>query len=181
VTSKKTMEKNQKKVDEIKDIFSNNGVYLVDYRGLSVKEIQSLRKKIKNLDSGFKVVKNRLIIKHFENEKKEQGREIFSGPTAIAYSDEKIVEVAKVLVDFQKESKKISIKSGFIEDKFVSSDEIVSVSKLPGRDQLMAQMVLSMAYPIKKMGMALSSPLKTMLVLMKNLKDKKEKEENNNG
>lgn len=181
MTSKKTLEKNRQKVKEIGEIFDNSGVYLVDYRGLSVKEIQDLRKKIKELDSGFKVIKNRLIIKHFENEKKDFGRDIFRGPTAIAYSKDKFVEVAKVLVDFQKENKKINIKSGFIEEKFMGPDDIVNVSKLPGRDQLMTQMAYSIAYPVKKMGMALSSPLKTLLVLMQNLKDKKVKEENNNG
>lgn len=179
--SKKVLERNQKKVSEIKNMLDNKGVYFVDYRGLSVKEIQNLRKKIKNLDSGFKVVKNRLIIKHFEKEKKETGRDIFKGPTAIAYSDEKFVEVAKVLVDFIKENKKITIKSGFLESRFVGSDEIVSISQLPSREQLMTQLALSFAHPIRKMGMALSSPLRTMLVLMQNLKDKKEKEENNNG
>lgn len=179
--SKLILKDKKKKVDEIGAIFGNSGVYLIDYRGLSVPEIEDLRKKIKSSDAELKIIKNRLAIKYFEKENKEFGRDIFSGPTAVAYSDEKFVEVAKIIVDFEKNSKKIKIKSGFIENKFVGIDEIKNVAMLPGKDQLMSQLVFSIAYPLKKMGMALSSPLKNMLVLMNNLKDKKEKEEKNNG
>jgi len=179
--SDKVLEQNKKKVEEIGAIFGNSGVYFIDYRGLNVPEIQDLRTKIKKIDSNFKVIKNRLILKHFEKEKKEFGRDLFSGPTAVAYSDEKIVEVAKILSDFEKDSKKIKIKFGFIDDKFVDEGKIKDVAKLPGKDQLMAQIAFSIAHPVKKMGMALSSPLQHMLILMQNLKDKKEKEEVNNG
>ncbi len=179
--SDKILEINKKKVDEIGKIFNNSGVYFIDYRGLNVPEIQELRGKIKKIDSGFKVLKNRLILKHFEKESNEIGRDLFNGPLAVAYSDDKIVEVAKILSEFEKESKKIKIKFGFIDNKLVNESEIKDVAKLPGRDQLMSQLAFSIAHPLKKMGIALSSPLKSMLILMQNLKDKKEKEEMNNG
>ncbi len=179
--SEKILKQNKKIVDEIGVIFSNSGVYFIDYRGLNVPEIQDLRTKMKKIDSSFKVIKNRLILKHFEKENKEFGRDLFSGPTAVAYSDDKIVEVAKILSEFEKESKKIKIKFGFIEDKFVDENQIRNVAKLPGKEQLMSQLAFSIIYPLKKMGVALSSPLQNMLILMKNLKDKKEKEELNNG
>ena len=179
--SEKVLNQNKKVVDEIGAIFGSSGVYFIDYRGLNVPEIQDLRSKIKKVDSSFKVIKNRLILKHFEKENKDFGRDLFNGPTAVAYSDEKIVEVAKVLSEYEKESKKIKIKFGFIEDKFVNENEIRNVAKLPGKDQLMSQLAFSIIHPLKKMGMALSSPLQNMLILMQNLKDKKEKEELNNG
>ncbi len=179
--TEKVLEQNKKVVDEIGAIFGNSGVYFVDFRGLNVPEMQSLRGKIKKIDSGFKVIKNRLILKYVEREKKELGRDLFSGPTAVAYSEEKIVEVAKILSDFEKDSQKIKIKFGFIDNKFLDESEIKSLAKLPGKDQLMSQLAFSIVYPLKKMGMALSSPLKNMLILMQNLKDKKEKEEVNNG
>jgi large subunit ribosomal protein L10 len=179
--SDKVLEQNKKIVNEIGAIFGSTGVYFIDYRGLNVPEIQDLRGRIKKIDSNFKVIKNRLILKHLEKENSEFGRDMFSGPTAVAYSDEKIVEVAKILSEFEKDSKKIKIKFGFIENKFVNESEIKSVAELPGKEQLLAQLAFSIVYPLKKMGMALSSPLQNMLILMQNLKDKKEKEEMNNG
>ena len=122
---------------------------------------------------------NRLAIKYFELEKKEFGREVFNGPVAVAYSVENYVLVAKVIVDFEKESKKITIKSGFIEDNFVDKSKIKYIAKLPKKNQLIAQLAFSMVMPLKKMSMALSSPLRSVMTLLINLKDKKEKEANN--
>ncbi len=171
----------KQKVDEIAEIFKNNGVYLFDYRGLTVTQMNDLRERIKGLDANMKVIKNRLAIKFFEREKKGYGRDLFHGPLAVAYADEKFVEVAKALVDFEKENDKVEIKAAFIEQNFADKDKIKYVAKLPGKDQLMAQFVGAVSMPLKKMGMALSAPLRNMLILMNNLKDKKEKEENNNG
>ena len=77
----------------------------------------------------------------------------------------------------KKENDKVEIKAGFVEQAFADKEKVKAVAKLPGRDQLMAQLVFSIALPLKKMGMALSAPLTNMLILLKNLKDKKEKEE----
>jgi large subunit ribosomal protein L10 len=181
VASRQSIERNKKKIEEIAGIFSNNGVYLFDYRGLSVPEMNELRERIKSLNSNMKVIKNRLAIKYFEQEKKEYGRELFNGPIAVAYSDEKFIEVAKVLVDFEKESDKVKIKAGFIEQNFTDKDKVKYVAKLPSKDQLMAQLAGAISMPLRKMGMLLSAPMKNMLILMNNLKDKKEKEEKNNG
>jgi len=176
MTSVKTLNVNQKKIDELAEIFSNSGVYLFDYRGLTVKEMEGLRKRMKALNASVRVIRNRLAIKYFESAQKEAGRDVFNGPMAAVYANEKFVEAAKEIVDFEKESKKITLKSGFIEQRFMSKDQVVSVAKLPGKDQLKAQIAFSIAYPLKKMGMALSAPLSNMLILMKNLKDKKAKE-----
>ena len=177
--SKEILQLKQKKVDEIGQIFDSSGVYLFDYRGLTVKEMEGLRNLVKRIgdDSDVKVIKNRLAVKYFEQQKKAQGRELFNGPMAVAYADDSFVEVAKVLVEFEKESEKLEIKAGFIEQTFADKEKVKAVAKLPAKDQLMAQLVFSIAMPLKKMGMALSAPLTNMLILMKNLKDKKEKEE----
>jgi len=161
-------------VEEIKDIFANPGVYVIDYRGLSVKEMEGLRKRMKSKNTEVKVVKNRMIIKHFESINSGYGREIFYGPTALVYSDKNFVDIAKDLVDFEKESQKIQIRFGFVEQKYVDANGVKAVAKLPGKEQLLSQLAFSFAYPVRKMGIALSAPLRNVLILMKNLKDKKE-------
>ncbi|MCK4835132.1 MAG: 50S ribosomal protein L10 [Candidatus Aminicenantes bacterium] len=180
MASRKNLEIKQKQVDILSEIFSNNGVYLIDYRGLAVKEMEELRNRIRKIDANIKVIKNRLAIKYFEREEKSFDQNIFIGPTAVAYGDENFIEVAKTIVDFEKESKNIKIKAGFIEQRFVNDTEIKDVAKLPGKPQLMSQLAFSMSMPLKKFGMTLSAPLKNMMILLNNLKDKKEKEENQN-
>jgi len=170
------LERNKKIVEDLSDVFKKNGVYLIDYRGLNVSEMEILRRRIKEINGQFKVIKNRLAIQYFKKEKKDVGREVFSGPVAVACSEENYVKLAKVITEFQKETKKIAIKSGFLESKLVDKDTVISISKLPTKEQLMYQMAFSIAMPLKKIGMVLNAPLKNVLVLMNNLKDKKEKE-----
>ena len=177
MTSPKSIERNQKRIEELAGIFARKGVYLFDYRGLSVPEMQSLRNKVRGLNAGIKVFKNRMAIKYFEEAQPgEYGRELFNGPLAVAYADDNFVEVAKVMVEFEKESKKIELKSAFVEARLMDRDKVLQLAKLPGRDQLLAQLAMSIVHPLKKMGLSLSAPLTNMLILLKNLKDKKAKE-----
>jgi len=181
VPSKQILENKKKTMEDLGQVFESNGVYLFDYRGLSVKQMSELRGRVKALGANVKVFKNRLAIKYFEKYERPYGREVFKGPMAVAYSDDNFVEVAKVMVEYEKENEKVQLKAGFIEKRFVDAGKIKEVAKLPGREQLMAQLALAFTMPLKKMGMTLSAPLRNVLILMNNLKDKREKEENTNG
>ncbi|MCK4762091.1 MAG: 50S ribosomal protein L10 [Candidatus Aminicenantes bacterium] len=178
MVSEKILERKKQEVEELGNIFSKNGVYLFDYRGLTVPQMSEIREKVKALDADVKVIKNRLAIKYFEKENKTGfGRDLFKGPIAVAYADENFVGVAKVLVESEKEYQSVELKAGFIEGVFADKAKVKYVATLPGKDQLMAKLVLSMSMPLKKFGMSIAAPLRNMLILMKNLKDKKEKEE----
>jgi len=179
VASEKILERKKKEVEQLSDIFSRSGVYLFDYRGLSVSKMEALRRKARTLDAEVKVLKNRLAIKYFQKEKNmEYGRTLFSGPLAVAYADKTFIDVAKLMIDSEKDFEPLKLKGGFIEGILVDKEKIRQVAKLPPKEQLMAQLAMTMVTPLKKFGMSLSAPLTNMLILMKNLKDKKEKEEN---
>lgn len=175
MASPKILDKKKQSVDKLDDIFARGGVYLFDYRGLKVSEMETLRRQIRDLGAGVKVIKNRLVIKYFEKEKLSFGRDLFKGTLAAAYSRDRYVETAKALVDFERESKKIKIRYGFIDKALVNDKQIAEVAKLPSRDVLLAQLAGSIAMPLRKFGSALSAPLTHMLILLRNLKDKKEK------
>lgn len=177
----KSRELKEQKVKELGEIFQCNGVYVFDYRGLTVPEMEDLRTRIKDNQGQVKVFKNRLAVKYFEKEKKDFGRDIFNGPLAVAYSDDNFINVAKAIVEFEKDSKKIEIKYGFIEQSFADTEKIKSVAKLPSREQLLTQLAFSISSPLRKFGAALTAPMRNMLILMNNLKEKKEKEDHNNG
>ena len=143
MASEKIIESKKQDVEELGEIFSKSGVYLFDYRGLSVPQMGELREKVKSLNANVKVIKNRLAIKYFEKEKKEHGRELFNGPMAVAYADENFVDVAKLIVESEKEFEHVKVKAGFIEGIFADKAKVKQVAKLPGKDQLMAQLALS--------------------------------------
>lgn len=175
--SKETMDYKRKKVEELDRIFDSNGVFLFDYRGLTVAQMETVRNRVKELGANVRVIKNRLAIKHFEKLGKPYGRDLFKGPIAAAYADKNFIEVAKTMVEIEKELEKVHIRAGFIERMYANADKIKEVSKLPNKEQLLAQLAFSIGMPLRKMGTALNAPLRSMLVVLKNLKDKKEKEE----
>lgn len=175
--SKEILEVKQKQVSEISAIFQSNGVYLFDFRGMTVHELEKLRNRLRPLGGQVKVIKNRLALKYFQEKNMKIGRDVFFGPLAVAYANKNFIEVAKTMVEFEKENPKVRLKAGFIEQKFADKEKVKAVAKLPAKEQLMAQLVLSISMPLKKMGIALSAPLRDTLILMNNLKDKKEKEE----
>lgn len=175
MASKQILQEKEKQVARLGEIFKSPGVFLFDYRGMKVSEMEDLRRRARSLNGGLMVIKNRLAIKSLEKAQVGVGRDVLKGPLAVAYGDDNFIAIAKMMVEYEKESKKIRIVSGFIEEAFVNESQIAEVAKLPGREQLIAQIAFSMAMPLKKMGAALRSPLASMLILLNNLKDKKEK------
>lgn len=175
MASPRILEKKKLAVDELSELFGCSGVYLFDYRGLKVSEMEKLRRDVKACDGKVKVLKDRLAIKYFDKVGYPIGRDVFHGPVAVAYADKRFADVAKVLVEFEKESKKIKITYGIIEQKLMSQQQVVAVSRLPSKEQLMTQLAYSVSAPLRKFGSALSSPLTHMLILLKNLQDNKAK------
>ncbi len=124
MSHKDMIEKKKKTVDELGNIFQSNGVYMFDYRGLTVTEMEDLRSRVKGFGANLKVIKNRMAVKYFEREKREQGRDLFKGPLAVAYANDSFVDVAKVMVNYAKENSKIDIIAGFIEQTFGDAEKI---------------------------------------------------------
>ena len=181
MASELILEKKKEKVKQFREIFKNDGIYFFDYRGLSVRQFEELRDKIKASDGKCQVIKNSIAARFFDEDKIEHEDQLLKGPNAVLYGNNNVVEIAKILVDFVKEKEQVEIKSGYLDQVLINKDKIIELSKLPGRDQLVSQLLMTIAMPLKKFGMTLSSPLKNILILMNNLKDKKEKEESKNG
>lgn len=175
--SKETLDVKKQQISEISTIFKNSGVFIFEYRGMKVKELEVLRNRLRPLGGHVKVIKNRLVLKYFQEKNVKVGRDVFFGPLAVAYADKSFIDVAKIMVDFEKENPKVLLKAGFIEQTYADKERVKSVAKLPAKEQLLAQLVMSISMPLRKMGIALSAPLRDTMILMNNLKDKKEKEE----
>ena len=120
------------------------GTFLVEYKGLDVESMNRLRKKLKKVDAEFQVVKNRLLKLASEETDTELIKDHMYGPSAIAITYEDMVGTAKVLIDFAEEFKKLRIKNGQISGKVVDIDAIRRLSKLPGKDVLLAQTLSAM-------------------------------------
>ena len=105
------------------------------YYGLNVMELEDLRSKMRAVDVKFKVTKNRLTKLALPGTSFENISELFSGPTAIAYSKDPL-QAAKVAADYAKNNKKLIIIGGSYEGKLIDEKHIKFLASLPSLDEL---------------------------------------------
>ena len=150
----------------------NANIYLVNFKGLTVSQSNELRRRMKESNSYFVVIKNRLAKKALENGD-ERLISLFTGPTAIAYNNHDPVILAKILVSFSKENNVLKIKGGLAEKKFVEEKQIREIADLPSREVLMAKLAYLLASPLINVLQLIRTPLMNFGILMNQLKDKK--------
>lgn len=155
--SEKVLEAKKAQVVELVDVLKNatTGV-LVDYRGLSVEEDTKLRNNLRAAGVKYFVVKNTLLRLAANQTGLEDLDSILHGPTALAVSDDAVAP-AKVLADFAKENDTLEIKSGFMDGKVLSLDEIKTLAKTPSKETLIAKIMGSLNSPISGLARLLST------------------------
>lgn len=138
------------------------GVVFADYRGLTVKEFQSLRRAMRQEGGNVKVAKLTLVKKAFEQAGLPMDESIHV-PTAVVYSPEDEIAPAKVLVKFSTDAKKGAILSGILAGKVVTAADIKALAKLPGKQELRGQLVSVLVGPMRGMVYVLSGVQKSLL------------------
>lgn len=131
-------------VSELRDIVSHSkGAILTDYRGLTVAEVTRLRKRLRDVDAEYHIVKNTLFKRALDGAVSTDLETLLKGPTAIAFAREDVVAPTKAVLDFLRELKKpeIKVKGGWIDGKVYSVDEVTALSKLPSKEQIISQLL----------------------------------------
>jgi large subunit ribosomal protein L10 len=142
-----TAEKAQN-IEQAKEWYSKaTGVLFADYRGLSVKEMQALRRDLRKKGGEIHVLKNTLFRIAAGGDTDNMPEELHNGPTAVAFVYQNESECAKTLVDFATSSKKLSVKGGYF-GKAMTAAEVTALSKLPPRDVLIAQVIGTIVAPL---------------------------------
>lgn len=155
------------------DIEGASALILTDYRGLTVKEITALRRKLREAGADFRVVKNTLF-RLAAGELTERGLgQLLMGPTAVAFVHNEPIAPAKAIVGFAHEHKALSIKGGFIEGYLYSADQIQALSKVPPREVLLAQMIGSIQLPVSNLVGTLQSLISNLVYTIQAVSDKK--------
>lgn len=122
---------------------------LAEYRGLSVAQMTQLRRKAYDGQVYLRVVKNTLARRAVEGTSFECLKDQMTGPLAFAVSADPVA-VAKILSEFAKDNEALKIKAGAMGGKLMSLDQIKALAVLPGREQLLAQLLGTMQAPVQK-------------------------------
>lgn len=131
---------NQETLAQIKEeIAATNAVWVVDYRGLSVKDAQQLRRAIRESGARLKVYKNTLMRIALQELEQPAMDDILAGPNAFVFADGDAAAAAKVIKDFAKENEHLTIQGGLMDGRVYDAEQVQAIASLPSREQLLAQ------------------------------------------
>lgn len=148
-----------------------NGYVLIDYRGLSMKRLTALRRVVRAQGASLRVVKNNYLEIVLKELQMPYDESILVGPTAIAVMGEDSVAGVKALVEFEGGAPLV-LKGGFLEQTVFDPKELLAFSKLPGKNELIAQLLGTLQAPIQSTAGALSASVCQLLYALNAVKDK---------
>jgi len=114
-------------------------MWVVDYRGLTVKELQNLRREVRESGASLKVCKNTLVRIALADAGLPTLDDILEGPSAFVFAAGDVAAAAKAVKNFAKTNQKLVIKGGLMEGKAVTAAEVEAIASLPSREELIAQ------------------------------------------
>ena len=132
------------------DLDGHSAMWVVDYRGLTVAEVQDLRRQVSETDAFMKVYKNTLMHLALKELNMVDMDEVLSGPNAFVFANNDPVASAKVLKTFSKEHEVLEIKAGIMDGEFYDKDRVLAVAALPSREELLAKLVGTLQNPMAR-------------------------------
>lgn len=167
-----------------------SGVF-VDHTGLKVSDQQDLRGKLKGVDGDFLVAKNTLLSLAFQTMTNDELRmnngkskhstfdirhsKFLSGPTSLVLSYQDEILPIKVLAQFSKDHEKPVIKGGFLGGKPLTGEEVLRISQLPSKEELLSQLVRQMQAPMVGLVNVLNGTMEKLVWALVNIEDQKSK------
>tara|TARA_B100000029_G_scaffold473830_1_gene515577 strand:- start:289 stop:798 length:510 start_codon:yes stop_codon:yes gene_type:complete len=161
------MNKSKKKIyiEEMKTFFNEtNSILVTHYQGLTVKQIDELRSEMRKNGILFKITKNKITKLALEGSKFKKLENLFSGPTAVAFSKDAIVS-AKILSKFAKKNSNLKIIGGIMEEEPLSVEDVEKIATLPTLEEARAKIVGILSAPAQKIMSILLAPGSKIAIL----------------
>ena len=154
MANKKILEKKQTVIDEIKNKVNDSSSFvLFDYRGLTDAEIKELRCALRNADANYKVYKNTLMARAFNDLDIDLSSSL-EGPSAFAYSKDQIAPI-KVLSDFAKDHEALVLKVGVVDGEISDKEKLAQLATIPSREGLLTMLAGGLMGTVRDLSICL--------------------------
>ena len=161
------MNKEKKKtyIEEMKGFFNKTqSVLVTHYQGLSVNQIDELKSEMRKKGIMFKVTKNRITKLALDGTKYKKLENLFTGPTAVVFSDDAISS-AKILTKFAKKNSNLKIIGGIMDEEPLSVEDVAKIATLPTLDEARSKIIGILSAPAQKIMSILLAPGSKIAIL----------------
>lgn len=158
--------KHEMVAEYVESLSRSQGVFLTDYRGLTVANLTDLRQRLREVNGRLMVVKNSLFMRALD----EAGISIkheFAGPLAVGFCFGEVPPVAKVLLDFVKESQILQVSGAILGSQVLGEAGVKSLAELPPREVLLAQLLGAVQGPTSSLVSTLMAPMRELVQVLK--------------
>ena len=153
MANQKAIEKKQSEVSALAEKMKESK--LTDYRGISVEDVTGLRSNLRKVDAEYKVIKNNITRRALAEAKIEGLEDLLVGPTAVVLASEDYLEPLKAVYEYAKNNETYKIKGGVIDGKVMTTEELITLAKLPSRETLISMLAGALLGNISKLAVAL--------------------------
>lgn len=168
-----TLEK-ETTVAEIRELISNNDIAIItQYVGINVAQATALRKKLRESGAQFKVFKNTLARLALRELGLEKAADFMEGPSAWAFCKDAVTP-AKVLKEFAQEVPLVVMRGGILTGSVVTNAQLQSLAELPAREVLIAQVVCTIAMPLRNTLGVLNALPRNLVTVLEQIRKQKE-------
>lgn len=161
-------------VAELKQHLAENEIAVISqYTGINVEKATELRRKMRESGIHYKVYKNTLATRALRELGLEEAAQYMTGPTAWAFSNDPVAP-AKILKDFGKDVEFVKMSGGVLSGRVVAAESLAALADLPSREELIAQVVGTIAMPLRNLVGALNALPRNLASVVDQIRQQKE-------
>ena len=158
LASEKIIKQKEEEVEKLAEKMKDASIVLLtEYRGINVADDTELRKKVRNANAEYTVIKNNITKRALNKLGITDLDDKLVGPTAVIISQEEYLPALKAIYGFSKDNDFYKIKGGVLEGKVTSVEELVTLAKLPSREELIAKLAGCLLANVSKLAATLEA------------------------
>jgi large subunit ribosomal protein L10 len=169
LTKEQKQEQSQLLRENLADV---NTLFLLENHGLTVNDVNQLRSEVRKTDATYKVVKNTVVRLAVEGTEMEGITPFLKGPKVLAFTGGDGVALAKVLKDFIKKHPELRWEQAYLEGQILEAKDAEKVADMPSREELISKLVNLLQSPIRRLAVALNSPLQQFATVIAQIAEK---------
>ncbi|MFZ0548750.1 MAG: 50S ribosomal protein L10 [Candidatus Promineifilaceae bacterium] len=142
---------------------SSRAIFIAEYTGLNVKDINALRQEVRKAEGAFHVTKNTLLRHALEQTNRPVPESLLTGQVATGFALNEAPALAKALTDFAKNQEHLVIKGGILGPNILTAEQVIDLAKLPSRDELRAQIIGLISAPAQNIASVIAGGVRQVV------------------